>query len=140
MRHRVYLDSDVIVSSLLSNTGAAYFLLHQSQQDLYISNYSKKELELVVNRLEISKNDLDQLIQTLSLVKLDQSIDEIKEQYKNYVVDPADAHIIAGAVAAGPRFLITYNLKHYRVELIKRDFNILILTPALFLQYLRSQL
>ena len=52
--------------------------------------------------------------------------------------DPNDAHIIAGAVKAKAQFLLTYNLKDYKIDKIKKDFGIIVTTPAKFLQYLRS--
>ena len=42
---KVFVDSDVIISSLISSTGAACILLNQKDLDLFISNVSLKELE-----------------------------------------------------------------------------------------------
>ena len=41
---KVFVDSDVVISSLLSSTGAAYFLLHNIDAvELSISNLSLQE-------------------------------------------------------------------------------------------------
>lgn len=138
MTSTVFLDSDIIISSLISNTGAAHLILHTPKLKLFISNYSKKELESVVSRLRINSSQLAKLVQTLTVTNIDNDIPQIKIDYQKYVSDIDDAHILAGAVNCKARFLVTYNLKHYKVELIKRELGIIVLTPALYLQYIRS--
>lgn len=64
---------------------------------------------------------------------------KIKQEYWRYVTDINDAHIIAGAHAAKADFLISYNLKHYKLDKIRSELGIVILTPAMFLQYLRGR-
>ncbi|MBI4067563.1 hypothetical protein HY407_04215, partial [Candidatus Gottesmanbacteria bacterium] len=68
-----------------------------------------------------------------------QNISSIKVNYSSYVLDINDGHIVAGAQSAKADFLLTYNLKHYQAVKLKDDFHIYVFTPALFLQYLRSQ-
>jgi predicted nucleic acid-binding protein len=135
----VFVDSDVIISSLISNRGAAYFLVHQPNITCSISTFSLKELRIVVKRLSLSSEVFEMLVdQQLQLQTLEDGGATIQKQYAHVVSDANDAHIIAGAVAAQVRYLITYNLKHYKIDRIKDEFNIIIMTPALFLQYLRS--
>ncbi|MBU1322711.1 PIN domain-containing protein [Patescibacteria group bacterium] len=129
---KVFLDSDVIISSLLSSAGAAYLLVNKKSVDKYISNLSVKEIKIVAKRLGIKSPAVNKLINHIKIVRLK------KVSGKNYVTDVNDSHIIAGAVTAKVRFLLSYNLKHFKIEKIKRDFNILVYRPAQFLQYLRS--
>jgi len=129
---KVFLDSDVIISSLLSSAGAAYLLVNKKSVDKYISNLSVKEIKIVAKRLGIKSPAVNKLINHIKIVRLK------KDSGKNYVTDVNDSHIIAGAVTAKVRFLLSYNLKHFKIEKIKRDFNILVYRPAQFLQYLRS--
>ncbi|NTU74242.1 putative toxin-antitoxin system toxin component, PIN family [Candidatus Roizmanbacteria bacterium] len=135
---RLFLDSDVIISSLNSSTGASFQLLETSL-DKFISNYSARELEIVVERLSL---DLDQLRKILStkvqIVTLLERPDEILKRYELYINDPFDSHIIAGAVAAQAQYLITYNMKDYKIDKIKEDFKIITMRPGEFLQFLRS--
>lgn len=140
MPHTLFADSDVVISSILSSTGAAYLLIHQTKGiKLYISNLSQKELEIVATRLKISQNELIVLLKNrFDIVDLKLTHEETSKEYKNYVSDINDAHIIFGAKEAKVRFLITYNLKDYKIEKIKQDFNILVMTPGQFIQYLRS--
>lgn len=136
---RIFIDSDVVISSLLSQSGAAYLLINTSSLQLFISSFSKRELEKVVQRLGIESEMLNKIVvNNLKIVNISVSLDEIKSSFGQYVTDVDDAHIVAGAKTAKAGFLITYNVRDYRIEKIKRDLNILILTPAALLQYLRS--
>ncbi len=140
MTLKVFVDSDVLISSLISSTGAAFLLLNQtSELELFISNKSNEELEKVVNRLNLSSLELQQLIQTrFSVVDLDETLEEIKKEFSDHVLDINDAHIVAGAKKANVTFLISYNTKRFKADKIKDEFNIILTTPSNLLQYLRS--
>ncbi len=136
---RIFLDSDVVISSLISEKGAAYLLINTPSLRLFISNISKKELQDVTKRLQINQRSLRETIKTnVETTYINVAVTSLKTQYKNYVTDPDDAHIIAGADKSQAKFLVTYNLKHYHIDKIKQDLNIIVLTPANLLQYLRS--
>lgn len=129
---KVFLDSDVIISSLLSSAGAAHLLVNKKSVVKYISNLSVKEINIVAKRLRIKTTAVDQLVSRLKIIRLK------KDFGKDYVTDTHDSHVVTGAVTAKVRFLLSYNLKHFRMEKIKRDYNILVYRPAQFVQYLRS--
>jgi len=136
----VFLDSDAIISSLLSSTGAAYACTQSSSIQKYISTLSYTELAVVCKRLKIEQSKLKKLVASeCDVSEIPLTNESLQQRYKSFVYDPNDAHIIAGAVATKARFLITYNLKHFNAELIKREFAIIVLTPAQLLQYLRSR-
>lgn len=137
---RIFLDSDVIVSSLISQTGAAYFLINNAKDlELFISNFSIKEIGIVAKRLNLDKNQLTEIINNkCRKIDLKEPNKSLKSSYRGYVLDINDAHIIAGAKKSRARFLVSYNLRHYNLDKIKGDFGIIILTPAQLLQYLRS--
>ena len=138
---RVFVDSDVVISSLISSSGAAYLLLNEID-DLNLSVYtvSNQELQEVVTRLHLSHEKLKSLIDTRFITaQLKKSIEEIKEEFSKYVLDIDDAHIVAGAKETKAQFLISYNTKHFKADKLKEDFNIILVTPANFIQYLRSQ-
>ena len=131
----IFLDSDVIISSLISQKGAAYFLVNEpTKSTKFISSLSYKELCIVIKRLDLSRNKLDKCLSKIEKISITKSA-----KFDNYVFDLFDAHIVAGAVKSQSRFLISYNVRHFDVEKIKRDFNILVYSPGQFLQYLRSQ-
>jgi len=134
-----FVDSDVVISSLISKLGAAYFLINETSLKFFISNISLKELKVVVKKLGLKNEALERLVKKQSYItSLKTDLKKIEEKYKDYVMDINDSHIIAGVVKSKVKFLITYNLRHFNVDKIKRDFDILIMTPARFLQYLRS--
>lgn len=137
---RVFIDSDVIISSLLSSSGAACFLINQLQITPIISSISLKELRLVVIRLGIEPQKLEMLIKNrFEVFPINKELKEIKEEYIQYVTDINDAHIVAGAHNAKVKYLISYNLKHFNKDKVKDELDLLLLTPALFLQHLRTQ-
>lgn len=139
---RASIDSDVVISSLISVSGAAYVLLNDKSDKLtaYVSNFSTVELELVVDRphLSLNKVDLLQLLTELNIVDIKMSNQDILREFTEYVTDINDAHIIAGAKLAKASFLITYNTRHFKAEKISQDFGVILLTPGKFLQYIRS--
>lgn len=136
----VFLDSDVIISSLISNLGAAYQLVNNKNIVCFISNLSYQELLSVVKKLNLDNKKLKAVVkEKLKIVKLSQDLKQIKSEYKNYAKDDNDAHIVAGAVEAGVSFLITYNVRHFEINKIKEKNNIQIITPGTFLQFLRSK-
>lgn len=129
---KVFLDSDVVISSLLSSTGAAYLLVKQKPIAKFISNLSIKEIKIVAKRLGINSSATVRVLKQFKVVL-------IKKDYgKDYVTDPFDRHIVSGAVTTRAGFLLTYNLRHFKIDKIKRDYGILVYRPAQFLQYLRS--
>lgn len=139
MSKKVFVDSDVVISSIISEKGAAYLLLNKPRDRFNISNISQKELERVVDRLKINQNKLQALIKRrLKVVKLRENTAKIKNDFQVYSSDPNDVHIVAGAKVAKAKFLLTYNLKHFQKQKIYDDLGILVLTPAQYLQYLRS--
>lgn len=137
---RVFVDSDVVVSSFISATGAAFLLLNDTKDiELYVSNFSAIELSRVTERLNIESGKLDSvLITQLERVEIALTYEQVKQQFAQYVLDPDDAHIVAGAKESKAVFLVTYNIRHFDAEKLKQHFQLIVLTPGLFLQYLRS--
>jgi putative PIN family toxin of toxin-antitoxin system len=137
---RVFVDSDVIISSLISESGAAFTLIsHTEQVELYTSNHSVSELNKVVDRLHLQQEELHNIIKNrLISVRIDQTYKKVQIQFADYVRDFDDAHVVAGAREARVSFLVSYNVRHFNAEKIRQDLQIILLTPGLFLQYLRS--
>lgn len=137
---RIFIDSDVVISSLISSAGAAYFLLNELPLKPVISSVSTKELKIVVERMKIKSESLETLIdKRFEVFRLVKDLEKIKKEYGQYVTDINDAHIVAGASESGVKYLISYNLKHFKKDKIKDELGLILLTPALFLQYWRSQ-
>ena len=136
---KLFVDSDVILSSVLSSKGAAYFLLNEVGLEFAISNVSLLEIERGIIKLSLGKNQLRRLVKNrLKLIELKDSTKRIKKMFKNYVFDEDDAHVVAGAKRIKAKVILTYNLKHFNKQKINEDLGIVVLTPAQYLQYLRS--
>jgi predicted nucleic acid-binding protein len=136
---RLFIDSDVIISSLLSTSGAAFFLLNKSPIKAIITTISLRELQIVMKRMNINEKKLQSLIKKrLEVVNLTQSLVKIKKEYSKFVTDENDAHIVAGSHHAKVKYLITYNLKHFNADKINKELDVLIMTPAIFMQFLRT--
>lgn len=137
----VFVDSDVIIASLLSSHGASYHLLNSTEFEFvkfFISDFSILELREVVKRRLIKQERLDSLVKKRLTVKKLHQAEDIFSRFSSYVFDPEDAHIVAGARQTKSKFLVSFNLKDYKADRLKKDFNIMLTTPANLLQYLRS--
>ena len=89
-RTKVFVDSDVVISSLLSRKGAAHLLLNEQNSSFFISNISKNEIEVVAERLNIEQNKPQDLIKKcLKVIKLKKEISKIKEDFRITVLTPA---------------------------------------------------
>lgn len=139
MKPRISLciDSDVVISSLLSPMGAAAMLMHLPSAIRFTSNLALIEQSTVVERLGIDPRDHVNLMKKLFFVT--SVIKEDVGKFAHTVNDPLDAHIVAGAVASKTKFLVTYNTKDFRAEVINKSWNIIVITPGFLLQYLRSR-
>lgn len=137
---RVFFDSDVMISSVISSSGAAFAIINKEGIEKYISSISLEEIKLVTRRLNLNLVKLEKIIEkNLQIIKINKNIKIINKTYKLYVIDQNDAHIVCGAKDSNASFLISYNIKHFRCDEIRKDFDVIVLTPALFLQYLRSR-
>jgi len=138
MPTRVFVDSDVVISSLLSRTGAAYLLMHDGRIVRSISDMSIVELTRVAWELHIPEKELGRLVRSqCNVVKIGDN-EKALTRMTQFTLDKGDAHIVLGVVEAKAMFLVTYNTKHFLIEKIREDLGIIVLPPAFLLQYLRS--
>lgn len=136
---RVFVDSDVTISSLISKTGAAYLLMHDNRISRFVSDISAAELLRVASELKLSKTMLQRVLKTQCvMVLLDTKRRTMLRRMNEYTHDINDTHVVAGAKAAKVQFLVTYNTKHFQIEKIREELGITVLPPAFLLQYLRS--
>lgn len=135
---QVFLDTDVIISGLLSKTGASFAVIKHRAVKKVISKTVKEELATVAKKLKIEDYQGKGLVENINLVTLGLTKSELIKNYQQFVLDQRDAHVVVGAKVSKSRFLLTHNLRHYRVDKIKADLGIMVLKPGNFLQYLRS--
>lgn len=136
---QVFLDTDVIISSLLSKKGASYELVNRGEVEKVISKISEKEIREVGKRLNIENKDIIRAIKQFKVIFLHLSKENILKRYKDYVSDEEDSHVVAGSYKSNSKFLLTHNIKHYKVDKIKNSLGIMVITPGTFLQFLRSK-
>ena len=105
---KIFLDSDVVISSVISKRGAAHFILNESKNKKIISNYSVEEMTRVAKRGKVDEKGLSYFInKSLKIVKSKKSLKKIKKEYKKYIKDENDAHIVAGANQSKAKIVLT---------------------------------
>lgn len=105
----VFVDSDVVISSIISKSGAAHLLLITTSVQKIISDVSRKEITEVAMRLDLKNADRISILRECQIIKLNDGLGNIKRKYERFVHDINDAHIVAGTVSSKSKFLITYN-------------------------------
>lgn len=135
---QVFLDADVVISAMLSETGASYAIINNRKVKKIISKGILKEVEVVLTRLKISPVAARKLLRNIRVIPLKTSKRIILKNFRRYIYDEEDAHVIAGAVISKSMILLTHNLRHYKVNKINSDLGIILFKPGNFLQYLRS--
>ncbi len=126
----------------MSQKGASFFiiktyLINQNLFEIYSSNKQLEEIQKVIKRM---KNKYQ--FQTELLINLYNKITIIKNlnenNYLKYVNDENDSFIVAQAIKIKANYLLTFNIKDYKIKILQDEFNINILKPGYFLQYLRN--
>lgn len=136
---KVFIDSDVIISSLLSQTGASNVIVNNTDLNAFISHFSHEELSRTAGKLGVDKHKLGKLLKDrLRTIKVNLDKEEILDKFGKYTYDIEDAHIVAGSKAAKVKFLVTFNIKDYKLAKIQQELGIRVITPGALLQYLRS--
>lgn len=135
--NKVFLDSNVLVSALLSSKGASFEIIRNTHIQKITSKAVKKEVEEATKRLGI--NPYPVIYEDIKIISLNLEKDKISKTYSKYVLDIEDSHVVAGAHKAESHFLLTHNIKHYQTIKIRNSLSIIVMKPGIFLQYLRSQ-
>ncbi|MGE3271962.1 MAG: PIN domain-containing protein [Chloroflexota bacterium] len=127
-----FLDASVLMAAALSESGHAHDLFGAAQRSglaLCTSTFALKETER--NLYRKAPRGLRAFWDLQSQMMI---IDPTPELVVQVAVDiePKDAAIVAGAVAARTRFLVTYDRRHLlaEAELIRQRYHIETLTPG----------
>ncbi len=135
---KIFLDSDVFISALISQRGASYKLFKLEGVERWVSTLSLKEINRVLVRKNINKekmiNKLKKLCKVLNLKE-----EDVEESFDPFVRDLNDKHVIAGAYRAKVDFLITYNKKDFVLSAIESKLGIRVLNPGEFLRRVVSR-
>lgn len=132
---KVFYDADALFSAFYSKTGAASEILKYKSVEFHTSRKCIREAEEALNikyQKCFDKKFLDNFV-----VQENLGHEEDKSK-KKYVLDEFDIHVIGSAVTIKTQFLITYNLKHYKIQKIEDELKIIITDPGNFLFYIRN--
>ncbi len=135
---KVFLDTNVIISALLSSKGASYKLIHDTKCKKIISKAITEEINEVSRRENIDKKTAWALLKKTKTTPLFLSKEKLLKVYSKYVFDEEDSHVVAGAYISKSDFLLTHNIRHYHAVRIKNNLGIKVMRPGDFLQYIRS--
>jgi predicted nucleic acid-binding protein len=140
---KLFLDTSVIFSAVLSETGGARKLFRLGEAgvlQLVVGSNVLRECEDVIRRkVPASLPKLAYLLE-LGMVKIaPQSTDAFIEQATAIVVYKPDAYVLAEAIAAGPDWFITHDKTHFLR--VKPDSNLAfrIGTPGDLIQSLEDE-
>lgn len=135
---KVFLDTDVIISSLLSQKGASFEILNSEKIDKLISKSIRSEAEIVTIRKNLNETVLAKMLKNTKTIPTNISKEKLIKSFSQYVLDIEDSHVVSGAKKSKAKFLLTHNKRHYHARRIKNELDIEVLKPGEFLQYLRS--
>ncbi len=128
MKPRIVIDTNVVIAALKSNKGASNKLLQFFGTDKFIHNISVAlvvEYEAVIKRLlpNISEQKINYLLDYICATSKHTKIYYL---WRPCLRDPKDDMVLELAVAAEADFIVTYNLKDFKLA---NRFGIKISTP-----------
>lgn len=136
---RVFFDASVVIAALLSPTGGSAKVFKLVKLGLIKGITSQTVIEEILeedkpSKIKKSKEDIENFIAKSGLIirKL-VTVDEI-EPYQN-LIDPDDAHLIAGANLTKCQYLVTLDKKHLlRPDIQKKFLPLRIVSPKELLE------
>lgn len=139
----IVLDSDVIISGLISKKGAGYYLLNltYNKNCQFVINSSMQQLTELSDVISDLKNiyDLDQIFFKKIKPSLNiRKFSKIESKFAAYTHDAEDIHIVQTAFISKSKFLLTYNLRDFLIQKIANDLSLKVVNPGYFITYLRS--
>ena len=137
---KIVLDTNIILSALLSSKGASnkllVWLFKQKNKYNVISNTLVTEYEDVLARdknikqyNDLTISDIERFLDDICLISHHQKIYFL---WRPFLKDSNDDMVLEVAVNAGAKAIITFNPKDFKG--VKEKFNIEILTPKDFLE------
>jgi putative PIN family toxin of toxin-antitoxin system len=132
---QIVLDTNVLIAGLRSRRGASFRLLSLIPQQLFQINLSVAivlEYEAVAKRMApsigLTHDDVDTLLDYLCTVA---NHCQVFFLWRPLLADPADDFVLELAVAAGCRYIVTHNVRHFQGI---GHFGVDAMTPKAFLE------
>jgi putative PIN family toxin of toxin-antitoxin system len=137
-RHKIVLDTNILVSALRSATGPSFALIHVVRSggiSMCCSPALFLEYEDVLKRkeqlqlFELTLTDIDDILADLAGHILPVST---HYQWRPQLRDPSDEMVLEAAVNAGAQAIVTYNQRDFTAA---QRFGIAVLNPEQAFQY-----
>lgn len=119
----VFLDSSVIVSSLISSTGGSNKIIQSGKSSaikLITSQYVVEEVTKHLPKINLSKSTLSSLIQTRDIDVLPNPPQKVISKFTSITPDPKDEPILASAVLSGANVLVSLDKKHILIPKVRK--------------------
>lgn len=136
-----FIDASVLVPAAISSRGSARDLIDAGIQGLVMLVVSQDVLDEAERNLRRKAPHAFGTFwaQRDRLMRVDPTADLVKDisQY----IEPKDAHVVAGAIAAGVPYLVSYDRRHLLGEsdLIRQRWTIEVVTPNVLVALVASQ-
>ena len=138
---KIVLDTSVLVSAARSRKGASFALvslLPHPRFQICLSVAVYTEWQAVLSRPEHLPPGID-ADTALGFLRYLVSLAHLQDIYflwRPFLRDPDDDMVLECAVAAGCRYIVTHNIKHFRRT---EQLGVRAITPAEFLQILKEK-
>lgn len=139
MKIKIFFDSSVIISAIISTEGASRKILTMCEAAILDGIISGKVVE-EVNRVAKIKfpgiqMNLDEILKKAKLKIINKIPPEILSKAKSWISDSDDAPILAAAKSAEVDVLLTLDIRHFIRDLnVTKKSGLKIMTPGEFLQ------
>lgn len=134
---KVFIDASVIIAAILSSTGGSAKIIRLGRLGSFAQIISQTVIDEVYDhteKIKKTKDQINQFIQSNNIL-VRKRIIASEVGYLKGLVDPTDAHLIAGANLTECDYLITLDKKHLLKETIRDRFKPLkIVNPEEFLK------
>jgi putative PIN family toxin of toxin-antitoxin system len=135
----IVLDTNILFSGLYSQHGSSYSLISEigrGKFNVHVSVPLVFEYEEVVKRnqkeLGLSHEEIDDVLEFLCSVSIPHFL---YFSWRPCLNDPGDEMLLELAIAANARYIITYNIRHFKGI---RGFDVRAIKPSDFLKLLEE--
>lgn len=135
----IFLDANIIFSASYTDKGTSFYLVTLSDKYIQVTTSSQCLEEAQYHFFKRYNNNISK--ELLLNVKIDQTFDnELEKEFLKFVNDDNDAHVLVSAYYAKAKYLVTGNLKDFKVNEIYEHFRISVLSPADMIMIVRHSL
>ncbi len=140
---KIFLDSSILITSLLSNKGGSFYILHNFSDKIHFqtNEYVIMEVQEVLKKKFPNKNMLTDFFLLLGVIKMEILSNPKKTEITKLqkYISKKDIPILASAIKSSD-YLLTLDNEFFNKKIINkaRDFNLSILKPKEFIKVLNK--